>query len=129
MIVGTGVDIVKIARFCPSPGKGFMERVFSVAERAHIASRGASAPQTMAGIFAAKEAVVKALGIGFAGFAPREVEICKTHMGQPYVKLHKGVLSVLRNRWGEPPGRYYKLSVSISHTQEDAVAFAVLERL
>jgi phosphopantetheine--protein transferase-like protein len=75
--------------------------------------------QTMAGLFAAKEAVVKALGIGFSGFWPCDVEICHDIKGKPYVRLHN-------------KARKYEnhcIAVSISHTKTDAVAFALAMKI
>lgn len=69
MVLGLGLDLVEIGRIakaCEKPH--FRARIFTPAENARIDERGA---QTAAGIFAAKEAVVKALGTAFAGLAPR----------------------------------------------------------
>ena len=116
MIIGTGVDIVKIERFAKKQNPRFMERVFSSRERAYIAKKGI---QTMAGLFAAKEAVAKALGTGFSGFYPKDIEILHTPKGKPVVKLHGQARR----------GRCIHISVSISHTATDAVAFAVAQRI
>lgn len=117
MIIGTGIDIVKIPRFEKATPR-FMERVFTVHERAYLASKGI---QSVAGIFAAKEAVVKALGTGFAGFSPCDIEILHTKQGKPYVKLH-------RQRRGSMQLVKVNIHVSISHTKTDAIAFAIIEK-
>jgi len=108
MIIGTGVDIVKIERFINLSPR-FMLRVFSHTEREYIGKKNNS-PATMAGLFAAKEAVVKAMGTGFAGFWPCEIEILHDENGKPYVEM-EGVV----------------VHVSISHSETDAVAFVVME--
>lgn len=72
MVLGLGLDLVEIGRIakaCEKPH--FRARIFTPAENARIDERGA---QTAAGIFAAKEAVVKALGTAFAGLAPRPLK-------------------------------------------------------
>jgi len=116
MIIGTGVDIIKIERFAKKQNPRFLERVFSIRERKYIAKKGI---QTMAGLFAAKEAVAKALGTGFFGFFPRDIEIMHTSMGKPIVKLH----GKARQK------RCVCISVSISHTATDAIAFAVAQKV
>ena len=116
MIIGTGVDIVKIERFAKKQNPRFMERVFSIREREYIAKKGI---QTMAGLFAAKEAVAKALGTGFSGFYPCDIEIMHTPNGKPMVKLH----GKARRK------RCISVSISISHTETDAIAFAVAQKV
>ena len=92
MIIGTGVDIVKVERFHGQQSMRFLQRVFSANEQAYLATKGA---ESMAGLFAAKEAVAKALGTGFSGFFPCDIEIMHKKSGKPYVRLHgraKGAL-------------------------------------
>ena len=60
----------------------FLHRYFTEGERAYIAARARGA-QTAAGIFAAKEALVKALGTGFGPLAPADVEITHDTSGAP----------------------------------------------
>ncbi|MCL2355763.1 MAG: holo-ACP synthase [Defluviitaleaceae bacterium] len=106
VISGVGVDIVKIARFedCVEKEKSpFMRRVFTEREREYIKSA-----QNAAGIFAAKEAVVKALGTGFRKISPQDVEILHEESGKPYVIFGGATVHI-----------------SISHTDTDAIAFAV----
>jgi holo-[acyl-carrier protein] synthase len=119
-----GVDIVKVERFekyVKTPTDPFMQRVFSMRERVYLQGKPA---QSIAGIFAAKEAVAKALGTGFRGFEPRDIEILHKENGKPYAVLHNGAKKaagrVLKR------SRRCKVHVSISHTAEDAVAFVVI---
>ena len=64
MIIGVGFDLVDIIRIERLIGDTrFLERVFSEEEREYIASQGRGAAQSAAGMFAAKEAAAKALGI------------------------------------------------------------------
>ena len=74
MIRGLGCDLCAISRMEKIMADGrFLHRYFTEGERAYIAARARGA-QTAAGIFAAKEALVKALGTGFAeGIGPRDV--------------------------------------------------------
>ena len=118
MIRGVGTDMVKIARFKDMPPR-LGERLFTAGEREYIKQR----PQTAAGIFAAKEAVVKALGTGFRGFWPAEVEIWHTPAGAPRVRLLGTALKIARRL---ARGRY-RVHVSITHERDVAAAFAVFD--
>lgn len=112
---GIGIDMVDIARFGRYAGKpesAFCQRVYTDYEREYIKDRG---PATMAGLFAAKEAVAKALGTGFAGISPKEIEITHGETGAPQVKL--------RGRAGEA-ARGKAVIVSITHTKTAAAAVA-----
>jgi phosphopantetheine--protein transferase-like protein len=119
MIIGTGVDIVKVERFEKNNPR-FTERVFSAREQEYLAGKGA---ETMAGLFAAKEAVAKAMGTGFAGFFPCDIEILHDENGKPYVKLHGEAEKAIK----KSAGTRFHFHISISHTATDAIAFAVLE--
>ena len=122
MIIGTGVDIVKIERFSATQNPRFMQRVFSASEQAYLETKGA---QSMAGLFAAKEAVAKAIGTGFAGFFPCDIEITHDENGKPHVTLH-GKANEYAKKTAD--GHCFQLHISISHSATDAVAFAVLEK-
>ena len=62
---GIGIDLCEIARMQRLLDEGHsLRRMFTEEEQAYIAGKAASAAQTMAGMFAAKEAVLKALGTG-----------------------------------------------------------------
>ena len=79
-------------------------------------------PQTTAGLFAAKEAVAKALGTGFSGFWPNEIEIIHDKTGKPYVLLHKKA-AFLAESIGAA-----SIIISITHHKTSAAAVAVLEK-
>jgi phosphopantetheine--protein transferase-like protein len=115
LITGIGVDIVSVARFARPFGTRFFSRVFTEYEREYIKNQP---PQTMAGLFAAKEAVVKALGTGFSGFWPNAVEIRHDGRGKPCAVLHGAAKGAQNER---------NVLVSISHNETYAVAFAVAE--
>lgn len=119
--VGLGLDVVQIARIqeilerTPS----FARRVFTEGERAYC--EGRSNPAThFATRFAAKEAVVKALGTGFTcGIGTQDVEVKRTSKGRPYVVLH-GCAKEVADRQG-----IRELPISLSYTHEEAVACAM----
>jgi len=120
MIIGIGVDIVKTARF-ESMTEGFAARVFTPKERAYLLGKSYV---SAAGLFAAKEAVAKALGTGFTGFWPNQVEVIHDALGRPQVVLHEEAANTAEKLAGEQHG--YTINLSISHTDTDAIAFAVI---
>lgn len=120
MIAGLGVDIIEIARFARAENPHFINRCFTPGEQDYMRGKG---PQTAAGLFAAKEAVVKALGTGFCGFWPCAVEILHDAQGQPYVQLHGEAACVMKNR------HITRITVSIAHHQTTAVAVAAAESI
>lgn len=119
MIIGIGTDLIDIGRIAKSiEKKHFLKRVFTEAEQARIAERGAD---TAAGYFAAKEAVAKALGTGFDGFFTQAIEITVDERGKPECALTGGALERFRQLDGG------KVFLSISHADGFAMAFCVLE--
>lgn len=87
MCKGIGLDLCEIARMQRLLDEGrSLRRMFTEAEEAYIRGKGATAAQTMAGIFAAKEAVLKAIGTGMT-IAMTDVVIGHTELGQPFVTL------------------------------------------
>lgn len=118
MILGTGLDLMDVARIESALQKPrFRTRVYSENELCEIDRKGA---QTAAGLFAAKEAVAKALGTGFRGFGPWDIEICKNSMGAPRCALKNGALT----RWQALGGG--RIHLSITHLPAMAAAMAIL---
>ncbi len=119
MIVGVGTDMVEMERVRKACGKQvFEKRVYTEEERRQAGSN----VSRLAGDFAVKEAVAKALGTGFRGFMPGDIEVLRDELGKPYVKLYGGAL-----RRAEELGIGH-VHVSITNTKEYAVAFAVAEK-
>ncbi|MBQ7794909.1 MAG: holo-ACP synthase [Clostridia bacterium] len=120
MVIGVGCDIVEIERIEKAMKKdGFLKRVFTEREIEYLALRNMKAESAAAG-FAAKEAVSKALGTGISGFSMRDIEILHEENGRPYVRLTGGAKELLSKTGGT-------LSVSMSHSREYAIAYAVLD--
>jgi holo-[acyl-carrier protein] synthase len=124
LIVGVGVDIVEIRRIRDAVERNtnFLEKVFTVAELEYLESRKLR-PEYIAGRFAAKEAVSKALGTGIRGFALKDIEIDRNALGRPLVIL-RGKAKLLAEKCGD-----YKMHLSISHGEDNAIAYAILEVL
>ncbi len=119
--VGLGVDIVSVERMRTilDRTKTFADRMFTEQERSYCEDKPDPAIH-FAGRFAAKEAVVKALGCGFSqGVHPRHIEVCANKNGRPEV-----VLSDAAKEVAEAMG-VYDLPLSISHTKDDAIACAI----
>src|SRR5665647_488027 len=122
MIFGVGIDIVEIPRIkkAMESNSKFLEKIFTITELEYLRSRNLRA-EYVAGRFAAKEAVAKALGTGFRGFDFRDIEIDRTTLGKPIVIL-KGKAKLIAKKEGE-----YNIHLSISHGQDSAVAYSILE--
>ncbi len=119
MMLGLGCDLCDVARIERALERPrFLERVYTPAERARIARRGS---ETAAGLFAAKEAVSKALGTGFRGFGFQDIEVIPDAMGRPVCGLTGGALVRLQAMGG------LRVWVSISHSGGFAMAVAVVE--
>lgn len=120
-----GVDLVRISRVeraLERHGERFLERVFTPSEILYSRRR----PAELAARFAAKEAVAKALGVGMRmmareGIRWHEAEIVGDHRGKPTVRLH--------GRAAERAGELglTEWAVSLSHTDDHAVAFVVAQ--
>ena len=112
-----GIDIIKVDRIKATLerfGPRFSNRVLTPAEQRYVRGR----PETMAGRWAAKEAVSKVLGLGVRGIGWRDIEVERLPTGQPSVRLH-GRAAARADQLGM--GR---IAVSISHESDYAVAIA-----
>jgi holo-[acyl-carrier protein] synthase len=123
-IVGHGIDLVevsRIARMIEEHGERFVSRVFTEAERGYATERKRSA-EHFAGRFAAKEAVLKALGTGWRdGISWTDVEVAVLPSGQPEVRLHGRAAELARDLGAA------SWLVSISHTESHATASAIAQ--
>ena len=121
MIIGIGLDMIEVARIKRSlDNPRFLDKVFTSLEQEYILSRHMNA-QTAAGIFAAKEAVSKALGTGFGSIRWTDVEILREELGRPYAILRDSALSQMQNMGGRT------VWVSITHIKDYAAAQAIIE--
>ena len=88
MICGVGLDICEVSRMEKAIAHPrFLERIFSEAEREYLKSKGSASAQTAAGLYAAKEAYLKARGTGIDSLNLNRVEIAHGPQGQPYYRL------------------------------------------
>jgi len=118
----TGIDLVEIRRIAtqrPEIRERFLRRVFTPRELAEVGASNAS----LAGRFAAKEAVAKALGCGIGAVGWQSIEIHRGPQGEPLL-----VLTGKANQVAEGLG-LTAWSISISHTRTYAVAVAAALKL
>ena len=125
MILGVGIDIIEVARVKASHerfGERFLNRLLLADEIAYCLSHKNPAP-FLAVRFSAKEAISKAFGTGIsAQLGWQDMEIRRKASGEPFVVLHGKGKKLFQSR------RAKRLLVSLSHTQHNAAATAVLER-
>ena len=121
-ILGHGVDVIecpRVLRLLEDHGDRFLERVFTNHELDYCRKHKEST-ERLAGRFAAKEAVLKALGTGMRGRMKwTDVEIANDDLGKPEIAL-SGESATVAQRMG-----VCQVLVSISHTREHAVASAI----
>ncbi len=124
MILGTGIDIIEVARIAQSFekfGERFLNRILRPDEVAYCLSHKFPVPH-LAARFAAKEAISKAFGTGIgAQLGWHDLEVSRRESGEPFVILHDGGLKLLAARGGK------LIHLSLSHTEHHAVAVAILE--
>ncbi|ABR50228.1 holo-acyl-carrier-protein synthase [Alkaliphilus metalliredigens QYMF] len=120
MIKGIGIDIIEIERIARALEKNprFKERLFTLEENRGFIEKGGH-PASIAGVFAAKEAVVKALGTGISNMKWKDIEVLKDSAGKPYIKLHNNALEIAYSK------NINEIFISISHSKENAVAQAI----
>src|SRR4051812_49304061 len=121
-IFGIGTDIIeclRIAQMIERHGELFIGRVFTPDEIHYCQSRK-QATQHFAGRWAAKEAVLKALGTGWRkGISWRDIEVLNDPLGKPCVSLCGGARDVSEHL------KMRDLQVTISHCRSHAMAFAI----
>ena len=124
MILGTGIDIIEVARIAASHekfGDRFLQRILRPAEIAYCLSHRQPA-SFFAARFAAKEAVSKAFGTGIGSqLGWQDIEVGRKESGEPFVILHDKGLTLFTAR------RARQFHLTLSHTQNYASAVAVLE--
>jgi holo-[acyl-carrier protein] synthase len=125
VIVALGLDLTRIERMqemLDRRGTRFTERIFTAAERAYCERRAARRAQHYAGRFAVKEAVMKALGTGWArGVRWRDIEVVRAPGAAPAVELHGRTAELARARG------IARFHVTITHDAGIAAAVAIAE--
>jgi len=124
MILGTGIDIIEVARIqasCEKFGERFRKRILRPDEIAYCLSHRFPAP-FLAARFAAKEAISKAFGTGIGKqLGWQDMEVGHRESGEPFVILHDDGQKLFEERGG------VRIHLSLSHTEHYAAAMAILE--
>jgi holo-[acyl-carrier protein] synthase len=122
-VFGIGIDVVENARVAGlirSHGQRFLDRVYQPGEIEYCRSMRDPAPH-FAARFAAKEAISKAFGTGFAQRINwRDIEVRRKASGEPFVVLHAGAAELAKRL------NIQTVLVSLSHSQTYAIANALL---
>jgi holo-[acyl-carrier protein] synthase len=116
-LAGLGIDLVDVGRFAAVLARRpkLAERLFTVGERAYAGAFADPAP-SLAARFAAKEAVMKALGVGLGAFAFRDVEVQRQPSGAPDLVLSGRAARLASER------QVRAWMVSLTHTSSAAAA-------
>lgn len=121
-VVGFGLDAVELdefSRLLTEPASNFLPKYFTQQELGS-AGQGINRGERLAGRFAAKEAVMKALGVGLGdGVAFYDVEIVTQPSGAPSVELHRSLKAIADER------RICSWLITITHTRKTALAGAI----
>ena len=127
MIIGTGVDLAEVDRIQqaledPRIGLRFRQRVFTEKEIAYCENRRRGKYESYAGRFAAKEAVMKALGRGWGSkVCWLDIEVVRARSGKPEIALHDKTAELADQlgirRW----------ALSITHTKQHGLAYVIAQ--
>jgi holo-[acyl-carrier protein] synthase len=128
MVVSVGVDMVEVGRIQKALedrviGKRFRGRVYTAEEIRYCErKKGRGRYESYAGRFAAKEAVMKALGRGWSGKVTwLNIEVVRARSGKPEIALHNET-SVLAQEQ-----RIRRFALSITHTHDHALAYVIAQ--
>lgn len=114
-MIQSGIDLIEVERVeqaIARHGQRFLDRIFTVDEQMICAGN----VQRLAGRFAVKEAVAKALGTGIGAVKWAEIEVVTDEIGRPHLHLHGNAATLAQN---------LTFSISISHTKTHAIGLAV----
>lgn len=121
---GIGVDVLNVARMTEivaRRGDAFLKRVFTPDEIAYCLRHKNPAP-SLSARFAAKEAVIKALGVGWQpGMRWTDIEVVRAPNGKPSLALHGATGEIARTQG------IRHMHLSLTHESDRAIAFVILE--
>jgi len=124
MIKSIGTDIIeldRVARVHFEHGRRFLQKLFTDEEQAYFA-RWADPVPRVAGRFAAKEAVMKALGTGWSnGVRWRDIEVARLPSGAPEVRLHGRCREIFESLGAS------RIHCTITHSRDYAMAVVIFE--
>ena len=118
MIYGIGTDIIEISRIEKAiQKKSFMQNIFTKNEIQYFYDKG-----SLSATFCAKEATAKAIGTGFRGFSPIDIEVIHNENNKPFINISSKLQCILK----QMDILNYQFHVSLSHCQTYATAFVIL---
>lgn len=122
VIVGIGIDSIEIHRVARAIQRhpGLKIRLYTGRELDQVPA-GPKAPSRLAALFAAKEAVFKALGTGLAGHSWHQVEVLHNALGAPTICLHDQA-EITAKKLGVT-----RIHITLTHDQSRALAFCLAE--
>lgn len=122
-VIGVGTDLCQISRIERAIEKEhFFQRIFTEKEHAYLHTKGKQKAQSAAAMFAAKEAVAKALGTGFSmGVSAGDITVTHDENSAPGIVLDGGA----KTRFDQMGGT--QVLLSLSHEGDMAIAFVVIQ--
>ncbi|MEI6435943.1 MAG: holo-ACP synthase [Bacteroidota bacterium] len=123
MIIGTGIDIIEVARIekVMSRDIGFRDKIFTPLEIEYCESKK-NKYQHYAARFSAKEAMLKAIGTGWRfGIRFADIEVYNDELGKPHIRVFEKAKELLTSL------SVSKIHVSLSHLKETATAIVIIE--
>ncbi|MCI6737954.1 MAG: holo-ACP synthase [Intestinibacter sp.] len=120
-ILGIGIDIIEIDRIekVLKRTPRFLERNFTEKEIEYFKENNFRS-ESIAGNFAAKEAISKAIGTGIRGFNLKDIEVLRDHLGKPIVNTYNNLKEICIKY------SVKEIKVSISHSENYAVANSLI---
>ncbi|MFZ5825172.1 MAG: holo-ACP synthase [Bacillota bacterium] len=125
MILGTGIDIIEVERIeqaLSRHGDRLLARLFTPGEIAYSESSKTHRTRRLAARFAAKEATLKAFGLGLRDVKWTDIEVVRDDLGKPALRLTGRLAEIAAERG------VAELHLSLSHCKEYAIAQVVAER-
>ena len=121
MILGIGTDIIEIDRIKKAiiNTPKFLDKLFTERELKQF-NLDNPRIESIAGNFAVKEAVSKALGTGMREIGFKDIEVFRDNLGKPFIEVSEKIEKVIKEE-------KYNFHVSISHNKTSAIAFVILE--
>ncbi len=120
-VIAIGVDICEVKRIRTIGNKHkhrFLQKVFTDSEIAYCEKK-VDKYFSLAARFAAKEALLKALGTGLRdGLQWKDIEIDNDNLGKPFFRFYRKTAAIISDRY---------VLLSLSHTNDNAIAFVIIE--
>ena len=123
MIIADGCDLIEIERIAKAlQRENFCTRIYTAEELRYAESKkDLRKAASLAAVFAAKEAVAKALGVGLGQIGWSEIEVRHDELGKPFVALSGRARALAEERGVK------NIHLSLSHSREYALAMVILE--